>query len=99
MGRPPADRAKVRRAKALRRKGVSLEEIAEAVGLGRTTVHRSVAAIPADARAAANKARAAVAPSWLGQARRLIAGGMTRNEAAATLGVPKSSLYRALDRF
>ena len=98
-GRKPLPAAAVRRIRALRRKGAAIIAIAAELGLSKSAVGRIVLDIPADARAAANKARGGIKPSWLDEARRMVAGGTSRNEAAQALAVSKSTLYRALARW
>lgn len=98
-GRKPLAPAIGRRIRAMRRKGAAITDIASDLGLSKSAVGRIVQDMPADARAAANKARAGIKPPWLDEARRLVAAGLSRNEAAARLDVSKSTLYRALARW
>ena len=90
------DRDDMRR---LRAAGASLGEVAAETGFGVSTVHRIVADVPVDARARANRARAAKPPPWLKRARALLARGQARHAVALTLGVPMTTLYRAIERF
>jgi DNA-binding IclR family transcriptional regulator len=85
--------------RALRRRGHPIEAIAAAAGVSKSAVHRAVADLGVDARAAANRARAEAPPPWLREARRLHRRGLSRLAIARALGVPKSTLYRALDKF
>jgi DNA-binding NarL/FixJ family response regulator len=74
-------------------------EIAARTALSKSAVGRATADMKTDARARANRQRAAAdhaALPWLAEARRLLAGGLTRNRIAARLGVPKTVIYRHL---
>ena len=83
----------------LRHKGLSIPVIAARTKFSKSAVHRAVQGIGVDARITANRDRAAIPPPWLGKARRMLAGGMTRYAAAAALDIPTSTLYRALAKF
>ena len=95
----PAAAELKKQVRALRRRGLSLETIAAQTGVSRSAAGRITADMKADARAKANRTRFADSgePLWLYEARRMLrADGLTRNQIAARLGVPKSTLYRWL---
>lgn len=93
---PDKTRAKARR---LRREGLGVEAIARRLHKSKSAVHRIVADLGVDRRAEVNRARASIPPAWIDDALKLLADGLSRNAAAARLGVPKSVFYRAIDKF
>lgn len=98
MGRPAYDdviTAELRRRRAL---GRSIPQIAAETGTAKSVVHRLVRDIAADARPAANRARAEIAPAWLPRVHKLLAAGESRLAIARHLGVAKSVLYRELKK-
>lgn len=91
----PEVREQIRR---LRATGLSGPRTAAALGVSLGAAYTYSPDVTVDARPATNRARAP-APPWLPEARRLLASGVSRNEAAAKLGVAKSNFYRIVARF
>jgi len=89
----------IKAVRRLRRGKMSIVEIAAELGLSKSTVGRAVADMKTDRRAAANKARAGVAPSWLDKAKRLRKSGKSYPQIAEELDVAQSSVFRALKKF
>ena len=85
--------------RALRRKKLTIEQIAVQTGLSKSAVGRAVAGMKTDMRATTNAARGNIEPPWLDEARRLLAGGMSRPKIAIKLNVAQTSVYRMLNKF
>lgn len=88
-------REKVKTARALRYRSMRLGDIAEKVGLSKTTVQRACRDIPIDRRSAPRLEP----PVWLEKAKTLEAQGKTRRVIAIELGIPMANFYRAYNRF
>lgn len=71
-------------------------DIARDLGINPASVYRWTTG--PDARAAANRKRAAEAPDpdWLPEARKMLADGASRNEIAVRMGLTKNTVYRLL---
>jgi transposase-like protein len=89
----------IKTARRLRAKKMSIEAIAASVGMSKSAVHRVVADMAPDLRAATNKARGDIEPGWLDEARRLLKAGRSRPQIAVTLDVAQTSVYRMLHKF
>jgi transposase-like protein len=89
----------IKTARALRRKKMPIEAIATTIGKSKSAVHRAVADMAPDLRAATNRARAAIEPHWLNEARRLLRAGRSRPQIAVALDVAQTSVYRMLHKF
>lgn len=88
-----------KKARALRRKKQTIEAIAETLGVSKSAVHRAVADMTIDRRAAVNKERAALPAPWVDEARRLFRVGQSAPKIARRLGVCHNTIYRAFDKF
>lgn len=88
-------REKVKAARLLRYKGLRLGEIAEQVGLSKTSVQRVCRDIPVDRRATPRMPP----PPWLEKAKSMAAQGKTRRVIALELNIPIANFYRAYNRF
>lgn len=94
---PDADqRDEMRR---LRAKNLTVAAIGARLGFSKSAVHRAVADMAVDGRVVANRERASIPPLWLGQAKRLIRAGLSRNQVARKLKIPTTVLYRAMEKF
>ena len=92
----PVPPGQLRSIRAMRRRGASLREISAATGWSISAAGRICADMKTDARAAANRKRAAIEPEWLDLAKRMRADGHSRNHIAAAIDIPKSVVYRRL---
>ncbi|WP_117191835.1 hypothetical protein [Rhizobium terrae] len=90
-------RDKVKEARALRYKGMSLDDIAEKMGIGKSSVRRYCEDIPIDRRRFASPRLAP--PDWLDAAKAMRAEGKTRHVIARELRIPLANFYRAFNRF
>jgi hypothetical protein len=90
-------REKMKMARALRYRGMPLGEIAEKLGLSKTSVHRLCNDIPVDKRRYSPPRM--TPPEWLEAAKSMSAEGKTRNVIAKELGIPVANFYRAFNRF
>ncbi|RWX79160.1 hypothetical protein EPK99_11380 [Neorhizobium lilium] len=88
-------REKIKLARALRYRSMRLGDIAEKVGLSKTSVQRVCRDIPVDRRASPRL----VPPIWLDKAKSMEAEGKTRRVIALELGIPMANFYRAYNRF
>ena len=89
----------IKTARQLRRKKMPIEAIAAAIGKSKSAVHRAIADMRPDMRAATNRARGNIEPPWLDEARQLLKAGKSRPQIAVTLDVAQTSVYRMLHKF
>ena len=90
-------RDNAKKARALCYRGLSLDEIAAALAISKSSAHRYCGDIPVDKRRYALPRL--TQPVWLDAAKSMLHEGKTRHVIAKELGIPLSRFYRAFERF